>query len=177
MCMTFSCLILLSPSPSLSAWVSLLPPPRLLPQFLLLSSLPHTMLPLLSVERAACMPNQVIHKYRTNVCHYRFTTMTKAWPFCLWKVCPFVMWDHSPHSLLTLYLSLTDRSILPTHIRLGVWMIYCGGLSKAETKSAFPFNPPPHLQHSSKAIFWSLGLNCKYLFWLKSARGSLLKMR
>lgn len=74
---------LTSPFPFVSVWISLLPPPRPLPILPLFFSLPHTMLPLLSVERAACMPNQVIHKYRTNVCHYRFTTMTKAWPFCL----------------------------------------------------------------------------------------------
>lgn len=82
--MIFNWLLSLSTSPSLSAWVSLLLLPHFLPHsFSFLSSLPHTMLPLLSVELAACMPNQVIHKYRTNVCHYRFTAMTEAWPFCL----------------------------------------------------------------------------------------------
>lgn len=114
------------------------------PHFLSLLSLPHTMLPLLSVERAACMPNQVIHKYRTNVCHYTFTAMTKAGPFCPQKVCPLATWDHSPLRLHTLHLSFTGVNILPINIHWSVFegCIVCLHLCFQNPKSAFPCAPP-----------------------------------
>ena len=149
--MIFSCLEFLSPSPllvpgSLSS-LNLAASPS--PSSFLASS-PHTMFPLLSVEWAARMPNQVIHKYRTNVCHYRLTTMTKAWPFCLWNMCPLVTWDRSPWNLLTLYLSFLEGNIPPIHIRWSVleWFIVVACLKPRQSQPfhLIPTPPPAYTQ-------------------------------
>lgn len=151
------------------------------PHFLSLLSLPHTMLPLLSVERAACMPNQVIHKYRTNVCHYTFTAMTKAGLFCPQKVCPLATWDHSPPPPRrhTLHLSFTGVNILPINIHWSDFegCIVCLHLCFQNPKSAFPCAPRAPPLAWMQSHFLQLGLRCTYLFWLKPAGGYLRKIR